>query len=141
MWKSLEAEKNDVQPTPPVGWPVQFLPSGDDTNAKAGVVIAIEGAGRLTLSVLQPDTFPQTKKGVHYIYHPLTKKGSPQTGRCGSWRYIPDMPVPKSHNKYHEGIIARKDEAIAKAKADKEKAAAEAEVEAKPKSKKEAAVA
>ena len=139
MWKSLEAEKNDVQPTPPVGWTVQFLPSGDTENPKAAIVMAIEGAGRLTLSVLQPDQFPQTRKGVHYIYHPLTKKGSPQTGRSGSWRYLPDTTVPKTHNKFHEAIIARKDEAIAKAEADKKRAAELADVEAKPKSKKELA--
>jgi hypothetical protein len=122
-WDSLAAEENDLQPTPPVGWGINWFPGGDTSNPQAATITAIEGPGKIAVVCFPPGGWPVHHKGVHYVHHPVVKRdGSQQKVRNGSWNYIPDSgKIPNSHMKLHQEVVAKKKSALEQAEADRKK--------------------
>ena len=108
-WAAIEAEKANPLPTPPVGWPVQWLKKGDLDTPVAARVTKIESPGRVMVELCEPGRPPQHKTGVYVINHRVHKqKNNPTTDRCGAFRYLPGMPIPKEHYQLHEEHTAQR---------------------------------
>jgi len=120
-WNDLEADKKRPQPTPPVGYAVQWYRSGNTSDPVPALVSGIEGPGRLKLVAFPINTFMQHKSGVYHVSAKVhDQKGNPTTGRCGSWDYYPE----DNHYKLFEAEVARREENLLRAEEEARKASA-----------------
>lgn len=88
-WTEIEADKNRLQPTPPVGEKIVWYMAGVKENPVAAQVTEIESAGRIKLVVFPKNTFPQHKAGVYHVSAKIhDKPGNPTTRNCGAWDYV-----------------------------------------------------
>lgn len=115
-WVNLEEDKAIRLPTPPVGWPVQWFPSGDQRQPVAARVIKVEGPGRVKLKLEVENAFHKDMAGVYHVTHRIHQKQNNQTTiRCGSWEYLPGMNIPSLHYELFDEDIKRREEGLVKA--------------------------
>lgn len=108
-WAVLEAERANLQPTPPIGTVVQWYKGGDKREVRAAQVTAIEGPGRVVVVINEPSAFPKTLKGVFHESHRIHERNNNQTTvRCGSWGYIPGTKPEDSHYNVHREELEKR---------------------------------
>jgi hypothetical protein len=137
-WYHLEKDRERLQPTPPIGTPVQWYQGGEKAAAYAALVTGIEGPGRLKLVIFPINQFHQHKLAVHHVSHQVhDKPGNSTTKNSGSWDYAPGVKFPHGHYELHEAELNKR-EANLKAQDEAAKKAEEAALlpaEPKPKKK------
>lgn len=108
-WSVLKAEQANLQPTPPIGTPVQWYKGGSLNEVRAAQVTAIEGPGRVVVCINEPAAFPKTMKGVFHASHRIHKQtNNATTVRCGSWDYLPITEIPDSHYDLHRAELKKR---------------------------------
>ena len=108
-WANLEADKQNLQPTPRVGSCVQWYPGNDPKQPYAGRVTGIDGPGRLKIEVAIINGIPQHKKGVYHVTASIhEQKGNFSTREHGSWDYVYG-PAPDSDYDLHRDELARRE--------------------------------
>lgn len=112
--KSLESAKSSLKspfPTPPVGtnvvWYNRAMVSPE--NQRAAVVTAVEGAGRLSLTIFGPMEHATHKKGVLFKEDPTHgNRNNMMSQTNGAWGYPDGVRVCKSHYEAHVAEIQRR---------------------------------
>jgi hypothetical protein len=118
-----EQPKEQLLPTPPVGWIVGWRRKPDD-EPYAAIVTKQEGPGRLEVHIFPPRTqftvLAHFKNGVFWAEHQMHKDNphNAQLGRNGCWSYIHDTRIPDSHYDIHRQENERRD--LARQRADEE---------------------
>lgn len=105
--KRLKDQMQDLLPTPPVGWSVQWLERNNEQNPRGAMVTRVEGPGRIELTVFGPRAVPSHKQGVYHVDAPIHEDRNAGTLRNGSWRYLPGTRAPKEHYDLHREDLER----------------------------------
>ena len=117
---TIDDQLKNPLPTPHVGCNVLWYAAGkvEPDNQRAAIVTAIEGAGKVTLTIFPPNGMPQHKKGVHFLQHPamLAKTHDHAKIHNGVWNYCDNSTSRKTHYEYHTEELKRKLEAVLDAK-------------------------
>lgn len=109
-WTELEADKQNLQPTPPVGEDVVWYMGGNSAHPVPAKVTEIESAGRVKLVVFPKNAFPQHKPGVYHLSARIHQKpGNPTTRNCGAWDYVRGV-VPKEDYAIHQAELAKREQ-------------------------------
>lgn len=119
--EELDVESKNMYPTPPLGETVTWYQAGDKDAPRAAIVTAIEGPGRVAITVFGLRSHPSYMQGVLHHSHPMHKiKGNPTTSRCGYFTYPGELDpqgkkAPASHYHFHQmDIAARRADAKSK---------------------------
>lgn len=117
---SLDSQLKNPLPTPHIGCPVLWYPRGrvEEENAVAAIVTAVEGPGKVKLTVFKPNAMQEHKNGVHWAKHPAMegKDFSQAKIHNGVWDYEKNSSPRKSHYDLHTQQLERKREAVLEAK-------------------------
>lgn len=113
--KALEEElKTGVLPTPRIGETIIWFPENKTADqlgvslARAAIVTAVEGPGRLSVLVFAPNSEPRHRKGVwHTTWPGHQKPGNETTKTNGSWDYV-DRKTPAKDRDLHSDAIKAK---------------------------------
>lgn len=114
----LAAEKAKLKnptPTPPVGTVVVWYDRAlvKPENQKAAIVTAVEGPGRLTLTIFGPRAHPIHKIGVlHHTHECHGNRNNVMSQQNGAWAYPDGVKADKSHLNLHLDQIQAKIERI-----------------------------
>jgi hypothetical protein len=114
LLKELEDEDQRRMPTPPLGESVTWYENGDKHAPRAAIVTAIEGPGKVALTVFKLRSHPSYVQGVFHVSHPIhNEKGNPTTQRCGYFTYPGETEdkgkkAPGFHYDFHQRDIARR---------------------------------
>lgn len=118
--KQLEEQLKKPLPTPHIGCMVLWYPRGriETENEVAAIVTAIEGPGKVKLTVFKPNAMQEHKQGVHWSGHPAMEGKDFAQARIhnGVWDYETNTNVRKSHYDLHREQLQRKKEAALEAK-------------------------
>lgn len=113
VYEEIETEKKCPQPTPPIGLPVIYHPSGDKSKILPARVYRFEDEpGRVAVTVDTP-TGLQFKGGVYY-HGSRHNNGSNRTiYNNGTWDYVQSeadgtAKIPQWHFKQHADYIAHR---------------------------------
>lgn len=107
-WANLEADKLNLQPTPPVGETVRWYQGDDKSRPYAGRVTGHEGPGRLKIEVAVINAIPQHKKGVYHVSSKVhLQKGNPSTRDCGSWDYVRGAAPDEDYDLHRDELERR----------------------------------
>lgn len=108
-WTELEGDRQNLQPTPPVGEPIVWFMAGDTTHPVAAQVTEIESAGRIKLVVFPKNAFPQHKVGVYHVSAKIHQKpGNPTTKNCGAWDYVRGV-APEADYALHQAELDKRE--------------------------------
>ena len=116
-----KARLKHPMPTPPIGTMVVWYDRAHYTpeNQKAAIVTAVEGPGRVGLTIFGPRAHPIHKIGVlHHTHEAHQNRNNVMSQQNGSWSYPDGVKPDKSHLDLHLDQIQAK---IARLEADIEK--------------------
>ncbi len=116
-WDKLAEDKENPQPTPPVGEPVVWYMEGDVRKPVAAQCNGVEGPGRIKITIAAWNGFPMHRTGCHHITHSIHQKPNQTTKNCGAWDY-PRGKAPKADFELHDQEIQRRTDALIKAEED-----------------------
>lgn len=121
-WEKLAAEKQNRQPTPPVGEPIVWFIEGDRNRPVAAQCNGIEGPGRIKVCLHQHNGFTQHRGACHHVSAEIHQRPNSTTKTNGSWDYVRGK-VPKEDYALHDLEIQRREEALMKAESEAKLAA------------------
>lgn len=76
-------------PTPQIGTTIWWFDRNNQDNPRAALVTAIEGPGKIKVTIFGPAAMPIHKAGVLHVLSPIHNNGSnSSTVHNGSWNYI-----------------------------------------------------
>lgn len=110
--KQLEEDLRCVLPTPPVSTPVIWYPANKKDTPVSALVAAVEGPGKVALTVFKLHSHPVTVLGVHHVTWKdhREKPNNYTTMNQGSWDY-PTGRTPREDKEYHTEMLQQRLEA------------------------------
>jgi hypothetical protein len=108
--KQLEEELKNVMPTAPVSTPVHYYPANNTkVPPLSALVCAVEGPGKLALTVFGLHSHPKTVLGVHHVTwrDHREKPSNFSTMNHGSWDY-PNKRTPREHLELHTEVLEQR---------------------------------
>lgn len=109
-WLELEEDRQNLQPTPPVGEDVVWYMSGNKAYPVPAKVTEIESAGRVKLVTFPKNAFPQHKPGVYHLSAKIHQKpGNPTTRNCGAWDYVRGV-APNEDYELHRAELEKREQ-------------------------------
>lgn len=102
-------DKQQILPTPPVGWPVVWYRSDMEQNEPiAATVTAVEAPGRVSLYYVALNGFLAHKRGVNWVGDDRRLSPGRPFRVNGCWDFLPDIK-PRNATKFHKDEIARRE--------------------------------
>ena len=118
-WNELNEQQRNLQPTPPVGKPVNWYPAGNKEDPVPGRITAIEGPGRVKLVVFPKNAFPAHKQAVYHVSAKIhDKPGNPTTKNWGSWDYVEEDDFKDAHYETHRKELRKLEDNLTRGEAD-----------------------
>lgn len=103
--------RDELIPTPHVGWRVQWREEGRRHLRPADVIATdIHSPGVVTLSVNMGQRLQVIEVVTYDKLVDEARRGTPDIKRRGTWQYMPDELVPDSHFDLHMDSIERREE-------------------------------
>lgn len=119
-WTRLAEEKENRQPTPPIGEPLVWYIEGDKNRPVAAQCNGIEGPGRIKVVVFPLNAFPQHKAGCYHISHRNHERPNITTKNGGAWDY-PRGKAPKEDFQLFDSEIEKRENSLAASEVEAEK--------------------
>lgn len=115
--QEVEKQMETPIPTPHVSCMVIWYPRGRSDNpeeGKAAIVTAIQGSGKVSLTILPPMGTPVFKKGVYYCKHPQMERMKKTSAimESGTWSFPENTTPRKTHYELHLQELSKRKAAI-----------------------------
>ncbi len=121
VWNRLAEERTRLQPTPKISDPVIYYTRGDKNFPVPAVCSAVEGPGRIKITLFPFQGMMQHRAGCHHVTHWVHDRPNETTKNNGAWDFARE--VPKDAFTVHEAELAKRENNLLEAE-EKAKAAA-----------------
>ena len=107
VWNKLAEERQRLQPTPKVSDPIIYYTRGDKNFPVPAVCSAVEGPGRIKITLFPFQGMMQHRAGCHHVTHWVHDRPNETTKNNGSWDFNRELPADAYE--VHEAELAKRE--------------------------------